>query len=184
MGVSKTSDHIWISMKKPNTIQEPPVSSKSPNEALKDMDVLCTFKMKTESTWVGRGSPRPGDNENKKWLMSILFCSRASSKAPNEDLDMDVLCTFKIRLGCLMSKWICSWDIWCFCGLMRPRAQKMAHEHINLLTRRQDGEHMGWEGGSQTRRPWEQKMAHEHIILLTRQRDEEHMGVGGRGGGR
>ena len=31
---------------------------------------------KTESTWVGMGSPRPGNHENKKWLMSILFCSR------------------------------------------------------------------------------------------------------------
>ena len=29
--------------------QEPPVSSKAPNEDLKDMDVLCTFKFRIES---------------------------------------------------------------------------------------------------------------------------------------
>ena len=29
-------------------IQEPPASSKAPNEDLKDMDVLCTFKIKLE----------------------------------------------------------------------------------------------------------------------------------------
>ena len=33
----------------PNPSQEPPVSSKAPNEDLKDMDVLCTFKIKIES---------------------------------------------------------------------------------------------------------------------------------------
>ena len=29
-----------------NPSQEPPASSKAPNEDLKDMDVLCTFKIK------------------------------------------------------------------------------------------------------------------------------------------
>ena len=32
-----------------NQSQEPPASSKAPNEDLKDMDVLCTFKIKIES---------------------------------------------------------------------------------------------------------------------------------------
>ena len=49
MGVSMTSDHIQIKIKMPNPSQEPPVSSKAPNEDLKDMDVLCTFKIKIES---------------------------------------------------------------------------------------------------------------------------------------
>ena len=49
MGVSKTSDHIQIKIKMPNPSQEPPASSKTPNEDLKDMDVLCTFKIKIES---------------------------------------------------------------------------------------------------------------------------------------
>ena len=49
MGISKTSDHIQIKIKMTNSRQEPPVSSKDPNEELKDMDFLCTFKIKIES---------------------------------------------------------------------------------------------------------------------------------------
>ena len=48
MGESKTSDHIQIKIKMPNPSQEPPVSSKVPNEVLKDMDVLCTLKIMIE----------------------------------------------------------------------------------------------------------------------------------------
>ena len=35
-----------IKIKMTNPSQEPPVSSKAQNEDLKDMDVLCTFKIK------------------------------------------------------------------------------------------------------------------------------------------
>ena len=42
----KTSDHIQIKIKMPDTSQEPPASFKAPNEDLKDIDVLCTFKVK------------------------------------------------------------------------------------------------------------------------------------------
>ena len=49
MGVSKTSDHIQTKIKMPNSSQEPSESSKAPNDDLKDMDVLCTFKIKIES---------------------------------------------------------------------------------------------------------------------------------------
>ena len=49
MDVSETNDHIQIKIKMPNPSQEPPVFSKAPNEDLKDMDVLCTFKIKVES---------------------------------------------------------------------------------------------------------------------------------------
>ena len=55
MGVSKTSDHIQIKIKIPNLCQEPPASSKAPNEDLKDMDVLCTFKIKIESQNLDHG---------------------------------------------------------------------------------------------------------------------------------
>ena len=48
MGVPKTSDHIQINIKMPDPSQEPPGSSKAQNEDLKDMDVLCTFKIKIE----------------------------------------------------------------------------------------------------------------------------------------
>merc|ERR1712081_122350 len=49
IGISKTSDHIQIKSMMPNPSQEPPASSKAPIEDLKDMDVLCTFKIKIES---------------------------------------------------------------------------------------------------------------------------------------
>ena len=47
--MAKTSGHIQITIKMPYPFQEPPVSPKAPNEDLKDMDVLCTFKIKVES---------------------------------------------------------------------------------------------------------------------------------------
>ena len=46
MGISKTSDHILIKIKVPKPSQEPPASSKAQNEDFKDMEVLCTFKIK------------------------------------------------------------------------------------------------------------------------------------------
>ena len=49
MGVSKISEHIQIRIKMPNPSQEPSASSKTPNEDLKDMNVLCTFKIKIKS---------------------------------------------------------------------------------------------------------------------------------------
>ena len=49
LGVSYTSDHIKIKIKILNPSQEPSASSKAPNEDLKDMDDLCTFKIKIES---------------------------------------------------------------------------------------------------------------------------------------
>ena len=48
MGITKPSDYIQININMPNPSQEPPVSSKATNEDLKDMDVLCTFKIKIE----------------------------------------------------------------------------------------------------------------------------------------
>ena len=48
MIVSKTSDHIQIMLKMPNPSQEPPASSKGQNQDLKDIDVLCTFKIQKE----------------------------------------------------------------------------------------------------------------------------------------
>ena len=55
MRISKTSDYIQIKINMPNPSQEPPASSKAPNEDLKDMDVLCTFKIKIESQNLDHG---------------------------------------------------------------------------------------------------------------------------------
>ena len=49
MSVSKTSGNIQIKIQMKTPSQEPPASPKAPNEDLKDMDVLCTFKIKLES---------------------------------------------------------------------------------------------------------------------------------------
>ena len=55
MDVSKTTDHFQIKIKIPNPSQEPPASSKAPNEDLKDMYVLFTFKIKIESQGLNHG---------------------------------------------------------------------------------------------------------------------------------
>ena len=49
IAISKTSDHIQLKIKIPNPCHEPPASSKILNQNLKDMEVLCIFKIKTES---------------------------------------------------------------------------------------------------------------------------------------
>ena len=51
MGSSKTSDYFKIKIKMPNPSQEPPASTKAPTQDLKDMNVLCTFKIKIESQY-------------------------------------------------------------------------------------------------------------------------------------
>ena len=43
------SYHIQMKIKIPNPGQEPPASSKVPNEDLEDIDVLGTFKIKIDS---------------------------------------------------------------------------------------------------------------------------------------
>ena len=55
MGVSKTSDHIKIKIKMPNPSQGHPASSIAPDEDLKDMDVLYTFKIMIESQNLDHG---------------------------------------------------------------------------------------------------------------------------------
>ena len=49
MAVPQTTDHIWIQIKMPNPGQDPPASSEAPNQDLKDMHVLRTFKIKIGS---------------------------------------------------------------------------------------------------------------------------------------
>ena len=54
-GVQKASERIQINIKMRNPSQEPPASSKAPNKDIKDMDVLCTFKIKIKSQNVDHG---------------------------------------------------------------------------------------------------------------------------------
>ena len=61
MGVTKTNEHIQIKIKMPNPSQEPPASSKAPNQDINDMVVLCTFKIEIESkNW------KPGCTKDQK----------------------------------------------------------------------------------------------------------------------
>ena len=100
MGLSKTSDYIQITIKMPNPSQEPPASSKAPNEDLKDMYVLCTFNIKTETKiLIMVASHTRVHIQIKIKMPNPSQEPPASSKAPNDDLmDMDILCTFKIKI--------------------------------------------------------------------------------------
>ena len=71
----------------PNPSQEPPASSKAPNEDLKDMDVLCIFKSKWTPKIRNMCISKTSDHSQIK--IKIPNPSQeppASSKAPNEDL--------------------------------------------------------------------------------------------------
>ena len=100
MGVPKARNHVQIKLKMPNPTKEPPASSKAQNKDLKDMDVLCTFKIYIES-W-NSNMVISKTRDCIEILIKMPNSSQeppVSSKAPNEDLkDMYVLCTFKIKI--------------------------------------------------------------------------------------
>ena len=143
----------------PNPNKEPPASSKAPNEDLKDIEVLCNFKIKIENqnsdhgcikphwpSWNQDQDAKPQSRSSRvlqspKWGLKGHGCSLhlhnldrepkfgervpkikikvqnpnqeppASSEAPNPDFkDMDVLCTFKIKIGSQKSDHRCTKD--------------------------------------------------------------------------
>ena len=80
--------------------QEPPASFKAPNEDLKDMDVLCIFKIKRERVkiWNMHVSKFSDHIQTKIKIPNLSQEPPASSKVTNHELrDMDVLCIFKSR---------------------------------------------------------------------------------------
>ena len=83
-----------------NPSQEPPASSKAPYQDLKDMDILWTFKIKTESQIRKIGVWKTSDYIQIQMKMPNLSQEiPVSSKAQNEDLkDLDVLCISKIKI--------------------------------------------------------------------------------------
>ena len=100
MGLPETSEHIQLKIKMSNPSQEPPASSKAPKDDLKDMDDLCTFKMKMESQNSDHGYikdqwPYPNQDQDAKphsGTSSVL-------QSPNWNLnDTAVLCTLKIKI--------------------------------------------------------------------------------------
>ena len=114
MDETKTSDHIQINIRVKNPSQECPASSQAPNEDFKDMDVLCTFKIKIESQILEHLYIK------EQWHIQIEIKMPnpsqeppAYSKAQYQDLkDMDVLCTFKIRIESQKSAYGCTKDQW------------------------------------------------------------------------
>ena len=79
MGVPKTSDHIQINIRMPNPSQKPPGSSKAPNQDLKDMVVLCTFKIKIGSQNSDHGC-NDQDTKPQKGTSSILKSPKCGLK--------------------------------------------------------------------------------------------------------
>ena len=92
MGVSKTCDHTHIKIKMSNPNKESPGPTKALDQDLKDMDVLCTFKIKIESHSLKKGSIKdqwPYPNQDQ------MLNPSKEPLATNQDLkDMDVLFTF------------------------------------------------------------------------------------------
>merc|ERR1712082_326007 len=85
--VSRTRDHIQINIRMPNPGQKPPASSKAPNQDLKDLDVLSTFKIKIESQNSDHWFIKDSDHIQIKIKMPNPSQEPpASSKAPNDDL--------------------------------------------------------------------------------------------------
>ena len=100
MGEPKTSDHIEIKIKISKSTQEPPASSKATNQDLKDIDVLCSFKIKIELKNSDHGCIIDQGPYPKIKMQNLSQEPPASSKVSNQDLkDIDFLCNFKIKIG-------------------------------------------------------------------------------------
>ena len=85
----------------PNPSLEPPASSKVQYQDFKDMDFLCTFKIKRERAKIlSIDVPKTSDHIQINIRTQDLSQKHpASSKATNQDFtDMDFLCTFKIKM--------------------------------------------------------------------------------------
>ena len=91
MDASKTSYHMQIKIKIPNLVQEPPASSKAPNQDLKDMDVLCPSKTRYKAKTQIMDASKTRDHIQIKIKMPYPSQEPpVSSKAPSQDLkDMD-----------------------------------------------------------------------------------------------
>ena len=105
IGVSKTSDHNKIRIKMPNPSQELPVSSKPPNQDLKDIDVLCTFKIKRDSHGCIKDQrPYPNQNQDAKpqsGTSSILQSPKSGLKGHGCSLHLENQDS-KLKLNILM----------------------------------------------------------------------------------
>ena len=114
MDIPKRSGHIQIKISNFNPSQGPPASSKAQIKDLKDMDVVCTFKINIESQnleqWYIKDQWQyPNKDQDARPSQE----PQASFKAQSKDLkDMDVVCTLKIEIkrqylyyGCIKDHW-------------------------------------------------------------------------------
>ena len=91
-------------IKMPNHSQEPPATSKSPNQDLKDMYTRHTSKIEIESQkidhgWIKDQCQYSNKEKSNSGTFSILQC-------PNQDLkDMHVLFTLKFNIDSLNNLW-------------------------------------------------------------------------------
>ena len=87
--MSKTSDHIQIKIKMPNPSQEPPASSKAPNDDIKDMDVLSTLKSRQkDKIWIMDVSKTSEYIQSKTKILNPSKEPPGSSKVQYENLLM------------------------------------------------------------------------------------------------
>ena len=78
----------------PNPSQEPPASSKAQNQDVKDMDVLCTFKINIESQnlehrYIKDNCPNPNQDRDPKpqsGTSSVLQTPKSGLKGHRESL--------------------------------------------------------------------------------------------------
>ena len=113
--ISYTSDHIKREIKMPNPSQEPPASSKAPKEDSKDVDVLCTFKIKIESKkleywcinnhWTDPNKDQ--DTKPQSWTSSILQSPKWGLQGHGCPLHLQIkIESPNLDYGCVNDQWL------------------------------------------------------------------------------
>ena len=98
MGVLKTTNHICIKIKMKNLSLEAPVSSKAPNQDLKDIDIHCTYKFKIKSKNLEHGWTKdqwPCQNQDLDAKPQSGTSSVLQSPPSQDFRGTDCLCTLK-----------------------------------------------------------------------------------------
>ena len=90
MVVAKIMDHTQIKIKMPKPSQEPTLSSMAQHEDLKDLDIICAFKVKIESQNSNHGCTKnlwPYPNQDKDTQSQLGTSSRLQSPNWGNKLD-------------------------------------------------------------------------------------------------
>ena len=111
---SPNSEHIKIKIKMPNPSQDSPAPTIAPNQDLKDIDVLYTFKIKIESQNSEYGCikdqwPYPNedqDAESQSGTFSILQRSISGLIGHGWSLHLEMRITIQnLEYGCIKDQW-------------------------------------------------------------------------------